>query len=170
MPRTHLSPPNLCSHIQSPQPETSEDPIMPDTPVHYIPKGYSSVTPYLIVKGAAQAIDFYKKIFGATEVMRMPGPDGRIGHAELSIGGSHIMLADEHPEMGHQSLSPWAFARKRASIRRGRRLDRQSRLADGATILKPVADQFTEIAWVHPRSLCHRWVSPPTKKIYLKTK
>ena len=68
--------------------------------VSYIPKDYNSVTPYLVVRGAAQAIDYYKKVFGATETMRMPGPDGKIGHAELKIGDSHIMLADENPSMG----------------------------------------------------------------------
>ena len=66
-----------------------------------IPDGYHSVTPYLVLKGAAQAIDYYKRVFGATEVMRMPAPDGRIGHAELRIGNSHVMLADEHPEQGY---------------------------------------------------------------------
>src|SRR5512138_1993935 len=68
-----------------------------------IPQGYHSVTPYLIVKGAAKAIDFYKQAFGATEIMRMPTPDGQIGHAELKIGDSPIMLADEHPTMGYRS-------------------------------------------------------------------
>jgi PhnB protein len=53
-----------------------------------IPEGYHSVTPYLIVKGAAKAIDYYKKVFGATEVMRMPGPNGTVGHAEMKIGDS----------------------------------------------------------------------------------
>jgi PhnB protein len=60
-----------------------------------IPEGYHSVTPYLIVKGAAKAIDYYKKVFGATEIMRMPGPNGTVGHAEIKIGDSVIMLADE---------------------------------------------------------------------------
>jgi len=68
-----------------------------------IPEGYGAVTPYLIVEGAAKAIDFYKKALGATERMRMPGPDGKIGHAELQIGGSNIMLADENAEMGTRS-------------------------------------------------------------------
>src|SRR5438105_8769550 len=68
--------------------------------VSYIPKGYNSVTPYLVVRGAAQAIDYYKKVFGATEIMRMPGPDGKVGHAELKIGDSNVMLADENPSMG----------------------------------------------------------------------
>jgi PhnB protein len=71
-------------------------------PVHHIPDGYHAVTPYLVVDGAAQAIDFYKEAFGATEVMRMPAPGGKIGHAEIRIGNSHVMLADEHPEQGHR--------------------------------------------------------------------
>ena len=64
-----------------------------------IPDGYHSVTPYLIIDGAARAIEFYKKAFGAQEIVRMPGPDGRIGHAELRFGTSMVMLADENPEM-----------------------------------------------------------------------
>jgi PhnB protein len=68
-----------------------------------IPEGYDAVTPYLIVKGAAAAIDFYKKAFGATERMRMPGPDGKIGHAEIQVGGANVMLADESSEMGTRS-------------------------------------------------------------------
>src|SRR6266550_3700568 len=66
-----------------------------------IPDGYHTVTPYLIIKGAAQAIDFYKKAFGATELFRMAQPDGKIGHAEIKIGDSPIMLSDEVPEMGY---------------------------------------------------------------------
>lgn len=65
-----------------------------------IPDEYPRVSPYLIADDAGAAIDFYKSIFGATERMRMPEPDGRVGHAELQIGDSMIMLADEHPEMG----------------------------------------------------------------------
>ena len=64
-----------------------------------IPKGYHTVTPYLSVRGGAAAIEFYKKAFGAKEMMRMPGPKGKIGHAEIKIGDSPIMLADEYPEM-----------------------------------------------------------------------
>ena len=67
--------------------------------VNPIPDGYPRVTPYLIVDGAAAAIDFCKSVLGATERMRMAGPDGKVGHAELEIGDSVIMLADEHPEM-----------------------------------------------------------------------
>lgn len=68
-----------------------------------IPEGYHTATPYLIIRGAADAIEFYKKAFGATELMRMPMPGGKIGHAEIKIGDSPIMLADEFPEMGHKS-------------------------------------------------------------------
>jgi PhnB protein len=70
------------------------------SPVKRIPEGYHSVQPYLIFKSAAEAIDFYTKAFGATERMRMAGPDGRIGHAEIQIGDSCIMMADEHPQIG----------------------------------------------------------------------
>ena len=64
-----------------------------------IPDGYHSVTPYLVIKGAADAIEFYKKAFGATELFRMEN-GGKVGHAEIKIGDSPIMLSDEHPEMG----------------------------------------------------------------------
>src|SRR2546429_9952520 len=71
--------------------------------VKAIPDGYHTITPYLSIKGASDAIEFYKKAFGAREVMRMAQPDGRIGHAELQIGDSRFMLADEHPEMDFRS-------------------------------------------------------------------
>jgi PhnB protein len=68
-----------------------------------IPDGYSTITPYLIVTGAGNAIEFYKKVFGATELMRFAQPDGKIGHAEIKIGNSIVMLADESPDMGYRS-------------------------------------------------------------------
>jgi PhnB protein len=76
--------------------------------VKAIPEGYHSVTPYLIIKGAAAALDFYSKAFGAKELFRFPMPDGQIAHAEMKIGDSHIMLADEphdevHQQMGHKA-------------------------------------------------------------------
>ena len=71
--------------------------------VRAIPEGYSSVTPFLIVKGGAKAIDYYKKVFGATELMRFDGPDGHVSHAEIQIGSSRVMLADEYPDMGFRS-------------------------------------------------------------------
>lgn len=73
------------------------------TQVKPIPQGYRTVTPYLTVNDAARALDFYKRAFGAQEVMRMDGPGGKIGHAEIKIGDSMIMLADEMPGMGNQS-------------------------------------------------------------------
>ena len=66
-----------------------------------IPEGYHSITPYLIVEGAAQALEYYKQAFGAVELFRMEH-GGKIGHAEMKIGDSPFMLADEHPEMGHR--------------------------------------------------------------------
>ena len=67
-----------------------------------IPEGYHSVTPYLIIRGAAEAIEFYKKAFGAVELFRFPSPDGKVGHAEIKIGDSPVMLADEYPDMGYK--------------------------------------------------------------------
>jgi PhnB protein len=71
--------------------------------VKAIPDGFHNVTPYLYLRGAAGAIEFYKSVFGAAEIMRMPGPDGRIMHAEIKIGDSIVMLADENPSMGIMS-------------------------------------------------------------------
>ena len=70
------------------------------SPVKPVPDGYHSVTPYLIIDGANAAIEYYTKVFGATEVLRMPASDGRIMHAEIQIGTSRVMLADEHPAIG----------------------------------------------------------------------
>ncbi len=99
--------------------------------VSYIPKDYNSVTPYLIVKGAAQAIEYYKKVFGATETVRMNGPDGKVGHAELKIGNSHIMLADENPSMGqgHTSAATIGASPVRTSV--GRCHSYRRRVAQG---------------------------------------
>lgn len=111
--------------------------------VNYIPKGYHSATPYLICKGAARAIDFYKQAFGATELMRFPGPGGSIGHAEIKIGDSPIMLADEAPQMGYRS--PVSFGGSPVSIMLyvedvDRVVDRAVKA--GAKLERPVADQF----------------------------
>ena len=67
---------------------------------HFKAAGFHTATPYLIVNGAARAIDFYKQAFGAAELFRMPAPGGKVGHAEIQIGDSRLMLADEFPEMG----------------------------------------------------------------------
>lgn len=68
-----------------------------------IPPGFRTVTPSLVVRNASEAIEFYKKALGAEEIMRMAGPDGMIGHAELKIGDSIIFLSDEYPAMGSKS-------------------------------------------------------------------
>jgi PhnB protein len=82
--------------------------------VKAIPDGYYSLTPYLVCKGAAKAIEFYAKAFGAQEVVRMPGPDGSITHAEVKIGNSMLMLSDENKERGQ--LSPESIGGSPCSI------------------------------------------------------
>jgi PhnB protein len=108
-----------------------------------IPDGYPRVSPSLSIDGAAAAIDFYVKVLGATERMRFPAPDGRIGHAELQIGDSVVMLADEYPEMGFRS--PKAFGG--TSVVLSVYVDDvdsvfDRALAEGAKSLRPVEDQF----------------------------
>lgn len=75
------------------------------TKVKPVPEGYHTLTPYVIVKGASAAIDFYRKAFGAEELVRMPMPGGLVGHAELQLGDSRLMMADEMPESGAKSPS-----------------------------------------------------------------
>jgi PhnB protein len=82
-------------------------------PVRAIPEGYHTITPGLTCKNTAQAIDFYKSVFGAKEIMRMPGPGGTIMHAEIQIGNSRMMLADEFPGM---SIAPTPGAMSPVSI------------------------------------------------------
>jgi PhnB protein len=108
-----------------------------------IPEGYHSVTPYLIINGAASAIDFYKQVFRAEEVFRMAAPDGKVGHAELKIGDSHIMLADEYPDMGFRG--PQAIGGTPVSLLLYvEDVDDcfNRAIAAGAQALKPVKDQF----------------------------
>ncbi len=108
-----------------------------------IPEGYHNVTPYLVIKGAAAAIDFYKQALGAVEVMRMPQPDGRVGHAELKFGDSFVMLADEFPEMnvvGPKTLGNTSVALLLYVDDVDKAVERAVSL--GATIKKPIADQF----------------------------
>lgn len=108
-----------------------------------IPDGYSNVTPYLIVSNGAGAIDYYKRIFGAVEIMRMPGPGGRVGHAELRIGESIVMLADENPQAG--VLGPQAGRRPPVSfLIYVDQVDAVTAKAElnGAKILRPPKDQF----------------------------
>src|SRR5262245_47037029 len=113
------------------------------TSVQPVPRGYHSVTPYLAVDGAADAIAFYKKGFGATEVMRMPAPGGKVGHAEIEIGGSRIMLADEYPDMNFRS--PKAYGGSPVGLHLYvADVDAVARqaVAAGAKELGPVKDQF----------------------------
>jgi len=108
-----------------------------------IPDEYPRVTPYLHVDGADAAIAFYTDVLGATERGRMPGPDGTIGHAELQLGDSLIMLADEHPEYGVRG--PRAFGGTPVTVHvYVEDVDAvfERALAAGATALQPVADQF----------------------------
>ncbi len=108
-----------------------------------IPDGYHSVTPYLIVKGGGAAIDFYKRAFNAVEVMRLEAPDGKLGHAEISIGNSRVMLADEFPEMG--AVSPQTLAGTAVSlliyVEDCDALFQQA-VAAGAIVERPLANQF----------------------------
>ncbi len=115
----------------------------PASKVQPIPEGYHTLTPYLFIQGAAAAIEFYKKAFNATEIMRMPGPDGKIGHAEIRIGNSRIMLADENLQMNSRSPktiggSPMLLHLYVPDV------DAQfaQAVAAGAKITRPLADQF----------------------------
>lgn len=111
-------------------------------PVNFQPEGYHAVTPYLIVKGGAKALDFYKQAFGAQVMVRMDDGE-RVGHAEIKLGDSVVMLADEYPEMGHKS--PETLGGSGFSL-----LlyvpDVDAAVAQavqaGAKLIRPVADQF----------------------------
>ena len=108
-----------------------------------IPDGYHTVTPYLAVEDAAAAIDYYKKVFGAKERVRMDAPDGKIGHAELEIGDSLVMLADAVPqfstraptEVGATTASIFLYVEDVDAVVKGA-------VDAGATVLMEVADQF----------------------------
>jgi len=108
-----------------------------------IPEGYHTITPYLMIQGAAQAIEFYKQAFAAEEVMRIPMPEGKVGHAELMIGDSKIMLADECPEMGGKS--PATFGGSPVTIHLYvEDVDQvvERAVKAGATLKRPVQNQF----------------------------
>ena len=107
-----------------------------------IPDGYHSLTPYLIVDGAAEAIEYYKKAFGAVELFRMDH-GGKIGHAEMKIGDSPFMLADEHPEMGYRSAKALGSTPVSLMIY-VEDVDTVYKQAidAGATEVKPLQDQF----------------------------
>ena len=106
-----------------------------------IPAGYHSVTPYLIVDGAAKAIDFYQRAFGATELLRMPGPDGRVMHAEVKIGDSPLMLADETEGFRGPLALGGAAVSMMIYVADVDRVFAQA-LAAGAREQRPITDQF----------------------------
>jgi PhnB protein len=111
--------------------------------VNPIPEGYGTVTPYLYVKNAAGAIDFYKAAFGAVEIMRLADPSGRIGHAELQIGTSRIMLADEAPQRnirGPETLGGSSVGFLIYDVQVDARFEQA--VAAGARVLMPIKDQF----------------------------
>lgn len=108
-----------------------------------IPEGYHSVTPYIIVNDGARAIEFYKQAFGATVLFRMDAPGGKVGHAEMKIGDSHVMLADEHPEMN--ARSPHTLGGSPVSLMLyvpdvDATVDRA--VEAGAKLTRPIANQF----------------------------
>lgn len=108
-----------------------------------VPEGYHTVTPYLVVQGAASAIEFYEKALGATELFRFAAPDGKVAHAEVRIGDSRVMLADEFPEMN--SRSPKALGGSPVSMYLYvEDVDAVANqvVAAGGTVLRPVKDQF----------------------------
>lgn len=108
-----------------------------------IPAGYHTVTPYLVIRDAAAAIDFYKAAFGAQEVMRMADPSGKVMHAEIRIGDSAVMMSDECPEMG--ARGPEALGGSPTSLHLYvEDVDAMAAraAAAGATALRPVQDQF----------------------------
>jgi PhnB protein len=111
--------------------------------VQPIPDGYEGAIPYLIVQDARRAIEFYRKAFGATEHMCFALPGGKVGHAEIRIGKALVMLADEHPEMGYRG--PQALGGTPVSLALYVE-DVDARFAQavaaGATVLRPVKDQF----------------------------
>ncbi|QDU43861.1 hypothetical protein Mal52_23380 [Symmachiella dynata] len=111
--------------------------------VQPIPDGYHTATPYMIVDGAGEAIAFYEKAFGATELMRMPGPDGKIGHAEIQIGDSRIMMSDEYPDMGFRGPKSLGGAgiNMMLYVEDCDTLFAQA-IAAGGKELRPLADQF----------------------------
>jgi PhnB protein len=108
-----------------------------------IPDGYHTATPYLILNDAAKAIEFYKRAFGAAELARFPAPGGKVGHAEIKIGDSTIMLADEFPGMGH--MSPASLGGTPVSIMlyvNDVDATAAQAVSAGAKVTKPVQDQF----------------------------
>lgn len=128
----------MCGSLSS----SIEDKLMEKVPTP-VPPGYHTVTPYLIVAGGREAIEFYKKAFGAMEVFRMEKPDGKIGHAEIRVGDSPVMLADGCEEMG--AKDPWML--KGSPVMMHLYVEEVDRFFEravkaGAKVVRPVKDQF----------------------------
>ncbi|MDR4467499.1 MAG: VOC family protein [Nitrospira sp.] len=115
---------------------------MKSNQVPFIPKGYQSVTPYLIINGAERAITFYKKAFGAKEVMRVSGPHGTLGHAEIEINGHRLMLADEYPDMNCRVHTHSVAHRFIHVYVKNSDATVNKAVAAGAKLHRPVQDQF----------------------------
>ena len=111
--------------------------------VSYLPKGFHTVVPYLCVKDTAFALQFYKNAFGAKEVMRLEMPGNKIGHAEFTIGDSHLMISDEAPHMGAMSAESMGGSPIKLNIS-VKNVDKfvENALAHGAKIVRPIMDQF----------------------------
>jgi PhnB protein len=109
--------------------------------VQPIPPGYHSITPYLMVRDAAKALAFYRNAFGADEVMRFDAPNGKVAHAEVKIGDSHVMLADESPEFAGPQTLGGAGVSLMLYVKDVDATFAQA-VAAGATVRRPVADQF----------------------------
>ena len=132
---------------------------MTPSTVKPIPEGMHTLTPQIICAGASDAITFYKEAFGATELMRLPGPDGRIMHAQVKIGDSVVMLTDEMPE--HGMMGPKALKNTPVSLylyveNADRAFERA--VAAGAKVIMPLADMFWGDRWGHVEDpFGHRW-------------
>lgn len=140
---------------------------MSDT-VSPIPDGYGGVIPYLVIRGAGDAIEFYKKVFGAEEVLRLAAPDGSIGHAELKIEGRPLMLADEVPDMeikapptiGGSATGLMLYVADSDAVFNGA-------IEAGAVAFKPICEQFYgERCGTFDDPFGHRWtVSSRTEEL-----
>jgi PhnB protein len=131
----------------------------PRKKVQPMPSGYHNVTPYLSVAGAAEAIEFYKKALGAKEIMRMPGPDGKLGHVEIQLGDSRVMLSDEYKDMAF--VGPKSLGGTTVHLHlyvKDADAQVEKAVAAGAKIVEPLEDKF-----YGDRSGCiedpfgHRW-------------
>jgi PhnB protein len=127
--------------------------------VNPIPDAYPRVSPYLVIDGAAAAIDFYREVLGATERGRIPGPEGRVGHAELQLGDGLIMLADEYPEMNIRGPRAYGGSPVTISVY-VEDVDAvvERAVAAGATVLRPLEDRFYgDRACEFEDPFGHRW-------------